>query len=425
MPKRRNHPPEFKAQVALDALCSNTSLAEVAARYALHPVQVCQWKQQALKRLPDLFRHGDSAVGQQALANLNQQLDQLQRENASLSNELQWLKKKFHSYDQLILRSLLEPGHPCISLRRQCNLLGATRSSFYYHPKNSLYKSSQVVRLIDHLCAADPAISGRCLLAQLHAHGFPICKGSLHRLLCRLGFAPFERKLTKELRPRLAQATSLFLRQEDFDREGEQWILDIAYWPTPQVDLFAALLVDARSQACLAMGLSDRLTSDLVTDLLRVAMETHPLPFLLRCETLLPYLSSRCLSALKQAGISFVRPLWLDQLEGSGRATALAPLWSSLKQSAQTLRSVHSQASEEWILHQAILFGHRMVHSPETCGKNSSAEGGDWGSMHWQAVNDPAMVASQMCFKGRSFLTSTWPSPSGCLSGATGLRTID
>ena len=158
MSKRRIHPPEFKAQVALDALCSNNSLAEVAARYELHPVQVCQWKQQALKRLPEVFRHGESPGGPQGVENLNQQVDKLERANAVLVNELQWLKKKFHSSDQLILRSLLEPGHPGISLRRQCKLLGATRSSYYYHPVDPLRKSSQIVRLIDLLCGNNPAI---------------------------------------------------------------------------------------------------------------------------------------------------------------------------------------------------------------------------------------------------------------------------
>jgi putative transposase len=424
MSKRRIHPPEFKAQVALDALCSKSSLAEVAARYELHPVQVCQWKQQALKRLPDIFRHGESPGGLQAVENLNDQVDKLERANAVLVNELQWLKKKFLSSDQPILRSLLEPGHPGISLRRQCKLLGATRSSYYYHPVDPLRKSSQLVRFIDLLCGNNPAISGRCLLGQLQAHGFSICKNHLHRLLCRLGFAPFERNLTKVMRDHLVQAPSPFLKQEAFDREGEQWILDIAYWPTPRVDLFAALLVDATSRTCLAMGLSDRLSSDLVKDLLRVGMETHPLPFLLRSETWLPFLSSRCLNALKQAGISLVRPLWLDQLKGSGRATALAPLWSSLKQWAGTLRSTHSQASEEWILQQAIRQANGMVLSQEGYGKGLLPQGANRGGMCGDVINDRSMAVEQKCFKARSFLTPAWPLAPGALKGSTRLRTI-
>jgi transposase len=93
MPRRRIHSPEFKARVALDALCSRTTLAEVAERYDLHPVQVCQWKQQLLKRLPELFRAGNSATTHNDQVYLNQQLIKLQAENAAQLKELQWLKK--------------------------------------------------------------------------------------------------------------------------------------------------------------------------------------------------------------------------------------------------------------------------------------------------------------------------------------------
>ena len=50
--KRRNHSPEFKTQVALQALNGQKTLAEIADIYEVHPVQVCQWKQQLVKRLP-------------------------------------------------------------------------------------------------------------------------------------------------------------------------------------------------------------------------------------------------------------------------------------------------------------------------------------------------------------------------------------
>ena len=94
MPRRRFHAPEFKAQVALDALCSKKSLAEIAACYELHPVQVCQWKQQLLKRLPEVFSHGGSGCGQPNLEAADKLIAKLQDENAALLHELEWLKKK-------------------------------------------------------------------------------------------------------------------------------------------------------------------------------------------------------------------------------------------------------------------------------------------------------------------------------------------
>lgn len=396
MPKRRIHPPEFKAQVALDALCSKKTLMEVAASYELHPVQVCQWKQQLLKRLPDLFRKVAAGDADQGLEGLSQQLKTLTQDNSELANEIRWLKKKFYSYDQPTLRSLLEPEHPRISLRRQCDLLGVTRSGYYYRPVNVNQRTSHLARMIDLLCGEDPAISRRSLLARLADHGFLVYANNLDRLLCGLGFAPFERKLIKLLEGRLAHAPTLPVQEHEFDRDGEQWILDIAYWPAPRGVLFATLLVDAFSGRCLGWGLSDHLCSDLVTHLLGKAMEAHPLPLLLRSETLLPYLSRRCLSGLRRAGISLGEPLWMRSAQGTGRATLLAPLWKVLKQSADRLRSRHSLHSEESILHQVICEGHSFARRPSACGKVLPAWGQEGQQENQARINDLATAREKM-----------------------------
>jgi len=194
--------------------------------------------------------------------------------------------------------------------------------------------------------------------------GFPTDKGRLQRLLCRMGFAPFERKLAGRLASRIARLPSPPWQQDEVDGTGEQWILDFAYWPSPQRDLFVALLVDAGSWRCLAWGLSDTISAALVTNLIRVAVERHPLPLLLRCETFLPFLSMNSLRLLHQQGVSFMAPHWPENREGSGRSTILSPLWKQLKLAAEAMRLSHSQAQEQWILQQAILCCEEQTHHP-------------------------------------------------------------
>ena len=406
MAKRRIHTPEFKAQVALDALSSKKTLAEIAADYKLHPVQVCQWKRQATKHMADIFRQPSSTFCAQPTERLNHQLSELEQTNATLRGELDWLKKKFYSYDQPMLRSLLEPDHQCISLRQQCKLLGATRSSYYYHPVIIGSKRRELAHLIDHLCEADPHISGRSLLIRLHSLGKVICKNQLQRLLFCMGFAPFERKLIKQFGQQLEQVPALPLLQEDEPRPGEQWIVDIAYWPVQRMDRFAALLVDACSMRCLSWGLADSLSPDLVTRVLRVAMEKHPLPFILRSETFLPYLSQHCLGSLQQEGISMISPLWLNRMEGSGRATVLAPIWTALKQWAQSLRARQPQAIEECILQQAISHHNGVLSSDASYGKNLTEQHAHWGLAAGEAVNEPWRAAVEMRLLRRRFPTS-------------------
>ena len=52
---RRNHSPAFKAKVALAALTSDATLAELASRFDVHSHQITQWKQQLVAQAAEVF----------------------------------------------------------------------------------------------------------------------------------------------------------------------------------------------------------------------------------------------------------------------------------------------------------------------------------------------------------------------------------
>jgi len=53
--KRNRYSAEFKAKVAREALKEESTIAEIAARFNIHPNQVSDWKKQALQGLSDIF----------------------------------------------------------------------------------------------------------------------------------------------------------------------------------------------------------------------------------------------------------------------------------------------------------------------------------------------------------------------------------
>ena len=53
--KRKRYAAEFKAKVALDAIKGEQTLAELAAKYSLHPNMITNWKRQAIDNMADGF----------------------------------------------------------------------------------------------------------------------------------------------------------------------------------------------------------------------------------------------------------------------------------------------------------------------------------------------------------------------------------
>ena len=56
--KRRTLQPEFKAKAALAAIRGDKTVNEIAKDFAIHPVQINQWKTHVLSNAANLFAKG-------------------------------------------------------------------------------------------------------------------------------------------------------------------------------------------------------------------------------------------------------------------------------------------------------------------------------------------------------------------------------
>jgi putative transposase len=119
---RKQYSPKFKAKVAVEAIRGERTLSQLGSQFHVHPVQIGQWRKTAQEQLADLFMDGRKSKrsGEEV------EKDALFEEIGRLKVELDWLKKKWVcSAEQG--RLLVEPGHPEIRVRRQCDLLGVHR----------------------------------------------------------------------------------------------------------------------------------------------------------------------------------------------------------------------------------------------------------------------------------------------------------
>ena len=55
MRTRKNHLPDFKAKVALEALCGEMPLADLSKKYGVHANQISTWKRAAIENMAVAF----------------------------------------------------------------------------------------------------------------------------------------------------------------------------------------------------------------------------------------------------------------------------------------------------------------------------------------------------------------------------------
>lgn len=91
--KRRRYDGAFKAKVGLEALKGIKTVSQIAKEYEVHPVQVSQWKQQVMERLPEVFEGGAGREGvdEVLVAKLHEKIGQLSVENDFLKKKCRQL----------------------------------------------------------------------------------------------------------------------------------------------------------------------------------------------------------------------------------------------------------------------------------------------------------------------------------------------
>jgi len=174
--------------------------------------------------------------------------------------------------------ALVEPQAPDLSLRRQCRLLGISRSSVYYQRKERRAYDLELMRLIDEEHLRTPVYGSRRMTIYLNRLGHPVNRKRVQRLMRQMGLqAVYPRPRTN--RPGEGHRIYPYLlRGRVINRPNQVWAADVTYLPMARGFMYLVVIMDWHSRRVLAWRISNTLDTDFCVDALEDALARHGSP---------------------------------------------------------------------------------------------------------------------------------------------------
>ncbi|MHB1421585.1 MAG: IS3 family transposase [Gemmataceae bacterium] len=164
----------------------------------------------------------------------------------------------------------MEAGHPQLSVRRQCELLGLSRSSLYYEPAAESAENVLLMRLRDQEYTAHPFLGSRRLTKWLIEQGEEVNRKRVHQRTEHVGST------------------------------------DITYIPLARGFTYLAAIIDWFSRSVLVWRLSNTLDGSFCLDMLEEAL-SRGRPQVFNTEQ----------------GVQFTAAAWTGRLESAGVAVSM------------------------------------------------------------------------------------------------------
>ena len=230
--KRRSYPAELKAKVALEALREEATMAELAARYDVHPNLITTWKKTARQTVLAGFSGEPRAAG--GLSGDRGQgaagKDRRTRHRAGFFIE------GLRSVSRGRRVEMVDPNHPRISIVRQCRLVSVARSSFYYAGTGESPLTLRLMRLIDEQFLETPFYGSRQMTRWLRRQGDMVSRKRVRRLMRLLGVhALYQRPRTSQPHP--AHRIYPYLLRDSADHAAEPRVVHGCYLHPPAAGL--------------------------------------------------------------------------------------------------------------------------------------------------------------------------------------------
>ncbi len=157
---------------------------------------------------------------------------------------------------------MIQIGHPELSVRRQCALLGLSRSGFYYDPVGPDPEDLALMRLLDEQYTRTPFYGVRKMKAWLKTLGYHVGHNRVRRLLREMGLEAIYPKPNLSFNGAEHRRFPYLLRGMKILRPNQVWSADITYIRLDGGFVYLVAIIDWFSRYVLAWELSNTLEAD-------------------------------------------------------------------------------------------------------------------------------------------------------------------
>jgi len=124
---------------------------------------------------------------------------------------------------------MIELNHDRIPVSRQCELLGLSRSTFYYECKGVSATDLELMRLIDEQFTRTPFYGSRRIAACLRQKGYNVNRKKVARLMHKMGLQAIYPKRRLSIPEKEHKVYPYLLKGIVINRPNQVWSTDITY----------------------------------------------------------------------------------------------------------------------------------------------------------------------------------------------------
>jgi putative transposase len=219
---------------------------------------------------------------------------------------------------------MIEPEKQELSISRQCQLLGLSRSSFYYVPQPVTAEELDRMREIDELYLQHPCWGSRSMVRQLKRQGIDANRKRIQRLMGIEAVYPKPRTSRPHPQHRIYP---YLLRGLSIDRPNQVWAADITYIPMERGFMYLVAVMDWYSRKILSWRVSNTLEPDFCVQVLQEALSRYGCPKIFNTDQGSQFTSEAFTKVLKDNDIAI-------SMDGRGRCQDnifIERLWWTIK----------------------------------------------------------------------------------------------